>query len=221
MTFAAAPMALGPDPKVAAALLAAFPGHPLLLERTPEADERLRQGLAPVELVGPWEVEFTVPAGFAPWPVDALEAGLADAWGRSGGAPPPEAVEALTQDALLQASHLQALAARLDLALRGCRLVWAVHWEQPCRKLHRDTRPLRVVTTYAGPGTEWVLDEALLGAEEVPDEVVVQRCPLLTPLVLPGKLAPAPLGPGVIHRSPPADGASPRLVLRVDALPTP
>ncbi|MEB3328434.1 MAG: DUF1826 domain-containing protein [Candidatus Sericytochromatia bacterium] len=221
MSFAVARPLLAPGPKEAAALLAAAPGRPLELAR-PEAEaERLRDLLADADLGQDWAATGEVAAGLAPWPVAHLEEGLLDAWQGAGCEANTGVVEALVQDALEQAAWLCALAGRVELPLRGCLLAWAVHRGQPCRRLHRDTLPLRIVTAYVGAGTEWVLDEGLLGAEEVPDAGALHRCAPLTPLVLPGKLAWGAAAPGIIHRSPPLDGSSPRLVLRVDAVPAP
>lgn len=101
-----------------------------------------------------------------------------------------------------------------------------------CRKFHQDFVALRLLVTYAGPGTEWVEDEHVdrdaLGridlsveqanASVVPDPSRVRRAAAGDALVLKGAAFPRNEGRGAVHRSPPlgADRACARLVLRID-----
>lgn len=103
-----------------------------------------------------------------------------------------------------------------------------------CRKFHADHVTLRMLCTYAGPGTEWIPDSDLvrenLGRVDVdiptanrlvlrcPD--AVQHCPVGDVIVLKGHLYDGNRGQGAVHRSPPiaAQGLS-RLVLTLDEHP--
>ena len=218
MSLVEAPPAFRPGPKEAVAWLASESARPRGLARPAGEAERLAALLEALDLAPDSEAVFVLPPGPAPWPFQDVEREVAAVVRQAS---VTEVVEAVAHDALRQAAWLHGLAARLAVPLTGLRLSLAVHRSQPCRKFHRDTLPFRIVTTYVGCGTEWVLDEELLGVEEVPVGTAVHRCPPLTPFVFAGKLAPAPIGPGVVHRSPPSDGGSPRLVLRVDLIPAP
>lgn len=102
-----------------------------------------------------------------------------------------------------------------------------------CCKFHSDYKPLRLVCTYAGPGTEWVddrdVDRAELGHEEscfdtanariVPRGSSVQRARAGDVVLLKGELFPGYAGRGAIHRSPPIESTGERrIVFTLDAL---
>ena len=86
-----------------------------------------------------------------------------------------------------------------------------------CAKFHVDTLKLRLLCTYAGPGTEWVpegrgrrdclgwnrgsTDEA--NARIVPDSKAVQTMATGSVAVFKGRLHPGFEGQGLIHRSAP------------------
>jgi hypothetical protein len=109
----------------------------------------------------------------------------------------------------------------------------AVHGDQ-CRKFHADMHRYRLITTYAGPGTEWVPEEAVDRAamehppdcpcdanrEIVRDAAAVRRAATGDVLVMRGSLAPG--GRGAVHRSPPieAEGIA-RIVLVVTTVERP
>jgi len=90
--------------------------------------------------------------------------------------------------------------------------------DDQCRKLHVDYVRYRLVTTYAGPGTEWVPEEAVrrdcLGIRLatvadsnqaiVPDFNAVRRALPGDVIVMKGACHPS--GRGAVHRSPPIDG---------------
>jgi len=94
-----------------------------------------------------------------------------------------------------------------------CMSFGAVTTDQ-CRKLHVDYIRLRLTTTYVGPGTQWLADDAvdrdvLARPPECPDEAneviarrpgAVQSAATGDVLVLKGQLGHA--GYGVVHRSP-------------------
>ena len=87
-----------------------------------------------------------------------------------------------------------------------------------CRKFHVDYVRYRLVTTYVGPGTEWVPPGAVARAALehppdcpcdanraiVPDGAAVQHAAIGDVLVMKGALHPD--GRGVVHRSPPIAG---------------
>jgi len=112
----------------------------------------------------------------------------------------------------------------------------AVVTTDKCRKFHADFKPLRLVCTYAGPGTEWVANEAVQRAalineiEDldaanraiVPDAQAIRRASAGHVVLLKGELYPGNAGNGAVHRSPPiAEAGERRLVLTLDASAAP
>ena len=100
-----------------------------------------------------------------------------------------------------------------------------------CQRFHVDTLRFRLVTTYLGPGTEWVPNEAVCrdGLEHpidclcdanqaiVPDGGAVRHAATGDVLVMKGHSHEH--GPGAVHRSPPIEGvASARVVLVVSTV---
>jgi len=100
-----------------------------------------------------------------------------------------------------------------------------------CRKLHADQIGLRLVVTYAGPGTEWVasedVDRAQLGRVDIDVEEnnlaiirrrpVVRRTRAFDVVLMKGDAYPGSEGRGAVHRSPPIEGTGTRrLVLKID-----
>lgn len=91
--------------------------------------------------------------------------------------------------------------------------------DNSCRKFHADYLRLRLVTTYVGPGTEWLSEdvvrrEALGPVYECPDEANraivrdatrVRRARAGEVLLMKGSLHRSG-APGVVHRSPPIEG---------------
>lgn len=89
--------------------------------------------------------------------------------------------------------------------------------DDQCRRFHVDRVHLRVLVTYAGPGTEWVPDEAVargaLGrpfgcndeanAAVVPDATRIQRAGAGDVVWLKGQQWPGEEARGAVHRSPP------------------
>ncbi|HEU4408123.1 MAG TPA: DUF1826 domain-containing protein [Polyangiaceae bacterium] len=102
-----------------------------------------------------------------------------------------------------------------------------------CRKFHVDYVGLRLLTTYVGPGTEWLsedaVDRAALAPSDAPpdetnaavvrDPALVRRARAGDVLLLKGEGWPGNEGRGAVHRSPPvaATGAR-RLVFKLTAL---
>jgi hypothetical protein len=128
------------------------------------------------------------------------------------------------------ADDVVGLVTRFAAVARSARVrigLGAVHGDQ-CRKFHADMHRYRLITTYVGPGTEWVPEDAVDRAamEHPPDcpcdanreivrDAAAVRCAAAGDvLVMRGSLAPG--GLGAVHRSPPieAEGLA-RIVLVV------
>lgn len=90
-----------------------------------------------------------------------------------------------------------------------------------CRLFHADHVGLRLLCTYAGPGTEWVPDHAVaraaLGdnARAIPRKAAIRRLPRFAVGLFKGEAFPGNAGRGIVHRSPPVRSA-PRLLLCLD-----
>ncbi len=104
-----------------------------------------------------------------------------------------------------------------------------------CRKLHADYKTLRLLCTYAGPGTEWVDDADVVRDALARDDgecfdlqnlaiapragAVHRACPCDV-VVLKGEAYPGNAGRGAVHRSPPIERTGERrLVLTLDVVP--
>lgn len=162
----------------------------------------IARGLPPLLAAGPFVAVGEDKAGPA---LDALAAAL-----------PCPLPPALRADMLLMAHVFAALTTEATLrirleALRG----------RGCHRWHADAVGLRLLCTYAGPGTEW-LDlggGAALARRLDPAHLIMAPNRLGTGdvAVLKGEAWPGNAGNGCIHRSPPnPDDAPPRLVLCLD-----
>lgn len=101
-----------------------------------------------------------------------------------------------------------------------------------CPRFHVDRVTVRVVSTFAGDGTEYLAEEDVdrrwLGhaARGLSDEASglmrpgarVRRAEAPDVVLLKGEAWPKNVGRGAVHRSPPASAASPRLVMTLDPL---
>jgi Protein of unknown function (DUF1826) len=96
---------------------------------------------------------------------------------------------------------------------------------QHCPRFHVDSVGVRLITTYAGPATEWLAETDLVRARigkgstaEVPARPSAQprRLARFDVALLKGSAWRGNSHFGVVHRSPPIDG-QPRLVLLLDA----
>lgn len=100
--------------------------------------------------------------------------------------------------------------------------------DKMCEKLHTDSLKLRLICTYAGPGTEWVddadADRSLLGSNDLSAASTnpavlrhadaLRRCGAGDVILLKGsEWSESELG--AIHRSPSFDGQD-RILLRID-----
>lgn len=119
------------------------------------------------------------------------------------------------------------------LDARMCSARLEVVTRDACRRFHHDFVSLRLLCTYAGPGTEWLeasnVDATALGAlggdpEQANQRIVrdrsrVLRAEAMDVLWLKGASYPGHSGIGAVHRSPSAASlGTPRLVLKLDAL---
>ena len=92
-----------------------------------------------------------------------------------------------------------------------------------CRRFHADNVSVRLLTTYRGPGTEWLDIAAGKDVCSLPEypEKAVRQLPRFAVALIKGRLAKSRSGPLVLHRSPPIEGTGQtRLLLCVsDAEP--
>jgi len=80
-----------------------------------------------------------------------------------------------------------------------------------CRKFHRDAMTARLICTYRGPGTQYGI------SKDRGDPKDVFSVPTGSPIILRGHIWPPRPDSGLLHRSPPIEGAGEtRLVLVLD-----
>lgn len=185
---AVAHVASGPGPAILAALH--DPAINLVVwERTLGDD--LRAALAAVDLGQLQDVRLALP-------VYALQAGLSPALAAAGWHAP--ALAADVADLAQRFAGVMACTAveiRLDV-VRG----------DACRRFHADYVPARLVTTYLGPGTDWLPDDAR-------DETAVRRLAAGAVGLFKGRTWPTERP--IIHRSPPIAGTGQfRMVLVIN-----
>jgi hypothetical protein len=138
----------------------------------------------------------------------------------------PEGAAALAHDAAQLAAAFAELTDADELL---------VSFEAPevatCPRFHVDRLGIRLLVTYAGPGTEWIADadcdRSWLGARGhgqddhstglLRPNAVVRRVARFAVVLLKGEAFPGARGFGAVHRSPDPAGA-PRLLLRLDVL---
>lgn len=92
-----------------------------------------------------------------------------------------------------------------------------------CRLFHSDLVALRLITTYRGPGTEWLpagaVDPRAVSRREnqhVLDYSALGRLGTGDVALMKGDRYPGHVGAGLMHRSPPVGPAHPRIVLAID-----
>lgn len=114
---------------------------------------------------------------------------------------------------------------------RTAKLFFGTVNDDKCRKFHSDYVGLRMVCTYAGPGTQLVPNAGVVrakmntggdidarNAEIVPDLRALTQSRSGDVVLLKGELWPGNHGRGAVHRSPPLAGKEqPRLVLILTA----
>lgn len=91
--------------------------------------------------------------------------------------------------------------------------------DDACTLFHTDNVRFRLVTTYRGPGTQWILPKARAvhrAADEFPAEAVRQLARGEV-AIMRGRQGETPECPGLLHRSPPIKGTGiVRLFLAID-----
>ncbi len=101
-------------------------------------------------------------------------------------------------------------------AVKSCRVTFGPIRTDQCRKFHVDKLRMRLITTYAGPGTEWLPEGAVRRAalenpapcfEQANREIVkhaglVRHAQAGDVLIMKGAMGGAP---GLVHRSPPIE----------------
>lgn len=90
-----------------------------------------------------------------------------------------------------------------------------------CRKFHVDNVRLRLLTTYRGPGTEWIPPRlaARLADGRLPPTDAIRHLARGEVAILRGGKGATPERPGVLHRSPPIAGTGTvRLLLAIDEI---
>jgi Protein of unknown function (DUF1826) len=137
----------------------------------------------------------------------------------------PERVAALVPDLAHWLSTFRALCGEAPVA--GSVVVTR---QDDCRKYHVDWVGLRLIITYAGPGTEWVPNEgvhrkslrtpwrnlASINRRIVPDTGAVMTANTGDVLILKGESYPGNSGRGAVHRSPPiAESNGVRLLFKL------
>lgn len=106
------------------------------------------------------------------------------------------------------------------------RLLLATVNTNMCRKFHTDINDLRLLCTYAGPGTLWLEDDNVnrkaldtCGDAEciVLDETKIQQAKTGSVVILKGAIYPIEGTKAIVHRSPTIEETSERrLLLRID-----
>ena len=133
----------------------------------------------------------------------------------------PAGFEHFRADLQLLADHFAGVSGGRDLKFR---LVTTD--DDNCRRFHVDTRHMRMLCTYRGPGTEWLTDdqvdrEALLSG--APNEAVIRfgQPSHFEPFwvgIFRGETGSS--GNGLVHRSPPIEGSGQtRVLFCLDAEP--
>lgn len=91
--------------------------------------------------------------------------------------------------------------------------------DDACRRFHADNVRFRLVTTYRGPGTQWLSPADANGLED--DQTLsadrIRRLERGHVAILRGAREATPDHPGLLHRSPPIEGSGvTRLFLAID-----
>jgi len=170
--------------------------------------------------LGAWAMAACAEAGWRTQ--DTLDGARPDATGLVAGLPAGAMRDRLRADIEALARHFAGLL-DLDRVVASFGLVD----HDMCRRFHADLVGIRLLSTYAGPGTEWVPETALhRGGTTLPQRLTVLDPAAVQSLapgwvgLLKGDAWPGNRGYGVVHRSPPvsAEGLR-RVLLKLDPGP--
>lgn len=119
----------------------------------------------------------------------------------AAGTPRGQMRDSFLEDAMALATSFMAT---METGLVDIRLETIRH--DACWKFHRDCVTARLLTTYRGPGTEWVLpgDSAAALAQQTSYRGPIQHFPPHAVGLFKGNCAPP--ASGIVHRSPPIAG---------------
>ncbi|MDN3639327.1 DUF1826 domain-containing protein [Simiduia curdlanivorans] len=89
-----------------------------------------------------------------------------------------------------------------------------------CPKFHVDQVPCRLISTYAGAGTQWhkhgLVERTAQGVLNLQPHIHSEHLRVGDVALLKGETWEGNCGRGLVHRSPPASDSAPRLVLTLD-----
>lgn len=91
--------------------------------------------------------------------------------------------------------------------------------DDACRRFHTDNVRFRLVTTYRGPGTQWISPQALgrLDAGQPLPQSAIRQLDRGSVAIMRGSKGASGDRPGLLHRSPPIEGTGiTRLFLAID-----
>jgi hypothetical protein len=145
--------------------------------------------------------------------LDAVQPALAEELGNVGFGP-PWLRSWLTDDVSFLARLFQDLTGERHLQVR----VEAVD-DDACTRFHADNVRFRLVSTYRGPGTQWVVPNALAlhQPDEDPPSYAIRQLGRGEVAIMRGRRAETPDCPSLLHRSPPIAGTGiVRLFLAID-----
>jgi hypothetical protein len=112
---------------------------------------------------------------------------------------------------------------QIELFAKTCSAPWVevrleVITGNACSRFHADNVSVRLLTTYRGPGTEWLdvdVGDETYSVSEYP-EAAVRQVPRFAVTLFKGRQATRRSSPLVLHRSPPIEGTGQtRLILCV------
>ena len=153
-----------------------------------------------------------LPSAQQPVAIADLDQGILESMFNAASTPAGPMRDALMTDIAFIMRHFAHIIGHNELVMR----LEAID-NNACRRLHRDCVPLRLLTTYRGPGTDWIASEFAEQALTAPDtyEGPIERMATHDVAIFKGCGFPGqPHDGGIVHRSPPILGTgTTRLVL--------